>query len=239
MNDNSNTISSLSRGFSSSPLFYMRPFNMGLAILNRVDQKILLLPLDRFGIVRWVEKHDWAFTATQLFVVGILSVPFVNNVALALFDKMGAELSLETHRTIASLADKSVTELKFNAVRLYDTGFTRILAAINEYSNLQNLELTFGVVGDEHTTELAKFLEHNKSLIKFDLSSNPGITSTGAEKLAEGLKLNTTLNILTIRSCQITDAGTQALEDAAVIRDQNRKDFPLLLDLRWNRIPNF
>lgn len=204
--------SSLTNGWRSWA-WYIRPFKVAQDMSLAADKKILLLPLDRFGIVKLLEKNDRVFKATQLLVRGLLRVPGVNSVVLSLFDRMGAELSVTAHDAITSLANKSVTELTFNArpYALRDTAFTRILEAVKEYNHLQKLHLTDREVDDARTIQLEELLRGNSSLTELELRNNIGITSTGAQRLAKGLESNKTLQKLELSCTAISDVGAEKL----------------------------
>lgn len=230
MSNNSNTISSLPSGSGSTVSFYESPFKIGFSILRNVDKKILLLPLDRFGIVKQFEKHDWVFKASQFFVGILLCTPLVNYVVLPLFEGMRAELSFTAHSSLATLADQSQKEFGVT-VQLSDTEFTRILEAIKEKNALEKLTLTQGVVNDQRTSELAELLQSNTSLLELNLSSNKALTSTGAKRLADSLKFNTTLKKLRLNSCSITRVGAEAL--VASVKD---RESPPIIELWSNQI---
>lgn len=198
------------------------PQRVGRKILDNPDKKILLLPLDRFGIVDWLEKHDVVFLVTQDIVGGLLLIPLLNDVVFAIFERMGAELSGEVHDTIRNLAHHTTTGVYFNArenpnIFLRDTAFKRILEAIKKYNptGLEELNLSGNEIHGKRAEELFEVLKSNTTLKRVILSQNE-MDDNDAEKLAQALQANSklSLELLGLTENKISQVGAAKLAKA-------------------------
>eukprot|EP00756_Hemistasia_phaeocysticola_P003933 Hpha_TRINITY_DN12534_c0_g1::TRINITY_DN12534_c0_g1_i1::g.51205::m.51205 len=124
-------------------------------------------------------------------------------------NKLNDELAMEVVEVLKGA--EALTHLDFSLNELTDATATQIAKALDGHKAVQNLELDGNKLTDSAASAMADLLRAGSSLTRLDLSGNTGIGNEGAKKLADALKLNTTLESLHIRSCSIGSEGVQAL----------------------------
>jgi Leucine Rich repeat len=123
---------------------------------------------------------------------------------------------------------KNLDSLNLSNNSLSPTGTYNLLVCLAQLLNLKNLNLSTNVLGVEGARVVASWLE-TATLTKLDLDFN-ALGDTGAEMLANALKVNSSLLSLSLFNNSIGSAGAQALTCAQATN-------PSLQDLKLLGLP--
>ncbi len=133
------------------------------------------------------------------------------------------------HHISQVLRNTGVVGLRLNSydnkVHMGESGLKSIAEALITNSSLVKLQLSNCSVKitEENGPVLRDMLQKNSTLEVLGLSVNPQISDTGAAFIAEGLKQNSSLRVLALGYCSITDEGVSSLSDALVVNDSLKK----------------
>ncbi len=105
-------------------------------------------------------------------------------------------------------------ELSHNSIG--GSGLQSIAYALITNSSLVELRLrNYSLeITKENGPVLREMLQGNSTLEVLDLSFNPNVSDTGAFFIAQGLKQNSSLRVLGLRSCNISNEGAKSLGEA-------------------------
>jgi len=119
-----------------------------------------------------------------------------------------------------------------NAISLESQKFEREIEKIKNEIEFQNIDISYGQMGNRGVKELVRVLQECTSLVSLDLHGNK-IGNVGVETLAQVIKKNIALKELILSSNSIGDKGVKAL--AAVLMGHPILEY---LDLNHNQIGN-
>jgi hypothetical protein len=117
-------------------------------------------------------------------------------------------------------ADISEMNVVLKALELEDIGYVQpktwdffLPRVLNNKFHLQTLDLTHNYLTIESISVLATILESNTFLENLILSENPMIGDEGTERICNALQRNSSLTILSLAVCNITNKGIQTLAE--------------------------
>ena len=102
--------------------------------------------------------------------------------------------------------------------RMGDAGVSSFGASLDENSTLETLDLSSTGAGKASALVISEALDSNKAIRVLRLNNNP-LTVTGIRRLAHGLLLNESLEVLNLQGCILFDADLMA----ANARDEAKK----------------
>ena len=124
---------------------------------------------------------------------------------------VGASYIAEALKTTRALRRLSLSDNPIG-----DKGLQYITEALTTNTTLTELSLYLcGLRSTEENGQaLTEMLQRNKTLRKLDLSWNKAISDNAASFIIEGLKKNTTLKILNLELCDITDENIHMIQSS-------------------------
>jgi Ran GTPase-activating protein (RanGAP) involved in mRNA processing and transport len=125
--------------------------------------------------------------------------------------EVGASYIAEALRTTRALR-----KLNLSVNPVGDKGLQYIAEALTTNTTLTKLRLSrSGLrITEESGPALTEMLQRNKTLRALDLSENEAISDNAASFIMEGLKKNTTLKTLNLRSCGMTEEGFRLIRSS-------------------------
>eukprot|EP01028_Stygiella_incarcerata_P014526 TRINITY_DN977_c0_g2_i3.p1 TRINITY_DN977_c0_g2~~TRINITY_DN977_c0_g2_i3.p1 ORF type:complete len:562 (+),score=135.21 TRINITY_DN977_c0_g2_i3:192-1688(+) len=120
-------------------------------------------------------------------------------------------------------------DLRFNK-EVGDDGTIQIAEALKMNTSLKALYLSDCSIGLKGANKIVKALEENGSLVHLELGGNEGIGDEGCIRMAECLKKNSSIKILGLDDCGISQRGAETIGEML-----KRNTSLLELDLSWNQ----
>ncbi len=113
----------------------------------------------------------------------------------------------------------------FNTNTIGGSGLKSVAEALITNCSLVELELNRCCVKitEENGPVLIDMIQRNSTLEVLGLSNNPEVSDTGAFFIAQGLKKCSSLRVLDLRYCGISDEGVESLSEALVENDSLKK----------------
>lgn len=129
-------------------------------------------------------------------------------VATKLFPEKEEEETMSTIIGTLELEDIGIIQQQ-----TWDFFLPRALNNTSKFHHLETLDLTHNNLTLQSVRILANSLTKNKNLKNLILSENPLIADEGAILIADSLRKNSTLKVLSLAVCKITNAGIHALAE--------------------------
>eukprot|EP00899_Mesostigma_viride_P009368 jgi/Mesvir1/18432/Mv14298-RA.1 len=133
----------------------------------------------------------------------------------------------------ALVVNDQLTRLNLRRNDISDAGAILIAKALMCNRKLTSLDLSFNDISDDAAGAFGECLETNSSLKSLALIGNALLGDKGAQALASGLALNTTLEQLDLSNCSISNAG--ALHITCALQS-NHSSALTSIQLSYNRL---
>ena len=146
------------------------------------------------------------------------------------------DISAEGAKYLASVLRKKncvLTEINLGFNRLNGEGIMHLAKALETNTSLKTLHVERNNLDNQASKAIGAILSRNKSLQRLNASRALFDDSEGYDQIAEGLRVNTTLQSIRLHRCKLGPDGARAI--AAALKT-NQKSAIMDIDVHFNKI---